>query len=114
MSYEKKLTVDVRTIGDFDETPSKAVIIIDGALRDRIKQLQRAVKDLKAAYIEDYDYTPTFMVRDENDELVEWEGDMNHADCERLVVTDKEYWWQALVKHTDISIETEAQKVSDL
>jgi hypothetical protein len=97
----KSKTFKVRVNGG-DESPTAAVIEVGVELANLIRKQSAALEGLGANYIHTFDSTP---------EYPEWDGT---ADMSELVVSRGEFWWQALVKHTDEHFETEAIPIQSI
>ena len=84
------------------------------SLVKRIRQLNRAVKKLKAFRIEDFDSTPEFLKGDpdEGEKLQEW--DEGSIDSTLLCVSEEGFNFSGYIKHTDIHIETEEFTMEEL
>lgn len=107
----KKLTIKVRTNADFfDKTADYAVIELNETAIERIKALTTAVQDLKVYKVSEFNNACDFEVVDwdaepENGKVVlkEFEGRM---ECCTLNVTDNDFFWSGVYKHTEIRWET--------
>lgn len=84
--------------------------------------MQAAVLDLKVYCMEAFDDTPEYKVPDleippdpdrgiETIPMVDWEG---RPECSLLHVTAREFYWRALIKHTEVHMETEAIYIKEL
>ena len=102
-------TVPVHAPSESWDSPDYAVIELDTAAIKRIKQLARAVKDLKVAYIEEFDNTADLKTGDP-DNLTDW----GRSECNMLKVSEEDFHYNGILKHTDITWETEGIPLKDL
>jgi hypothetical protein len=115
----KKMVLKVRTPGDYDGlTADYAVVEMDPAAIDRIRELSRTVRGLKAYCISEFNYVCEFFVEewdaDPDNGLVamgKFEGQM---DCNTINVTDKDFYWSGNYRNTSISWETSSVPISAL
>ena len=99
---------DVHCQDDYASAPGKATIVLDEAAAKRILKLSKAAKRLGVYKIVDWDGTPTYHGKD---------GDTGEAwrlECATLNVTDDDFLYDAILKHTNIVIETESIRIEDL
>lgn len=112
----KKFEVEVCSSSEYTEVPSYATIKVDTRLKKRILELAEAVKKLDASCIMDYDTTPEWYVQDDNDKLTPWtcNGELGRTELERLVVYRDDFYWEAVVKHTETRFETNLIPIKNL
>ena len=112
--YKFTLTVDVNTLAEwYDESPNKAIIEFTPTLLKRIRQLQKAAIKLKVDSIILYDYTPEYRIWDEDEEKYQ-DKPFTSMECHYLHICDILIFWSAIIKHSDIKIETESIDIDEL
>lgn len=112
-TQSKRLIIPVHSNSElFSETADYAIIDLDVKLIERIKALSAAVRDLKVYRVSEFNYACEFKTADwdaDSDNgkvsLIEFEGRM---ECNTLNVTDDDFYWSGLYKHTDVRWETES------
>lgn len=94
----------------FPDYADYAIIDLDAKSIERIMALSAAVRDLKVYKVAEFNYDCDFMTADWDAEpdngkvaLKEFEGRM---ECNTLNVTDSDFFWSGLYKHTDIRWES--------
>ena len=102
---EIKYSLDVYIQDDYQTEPDRAEVIITPALIKRIRKLNKIVKELEVWRIQEFDYTPVWMVQTDDDTYKEWEE--GYVDCLTLNVEDNSFNWEGTIKHTNITITTE-------
>ena len=115
----KRLIIPVHSNSEFfPETADYAIIDLDVKLIERIKALSAAVRDLKVYRVSEFNYACEFNSVDwdaDSDNgkvpLIEFEGRM---ECNTLNVTDDNFYWSGLYKHTDVRWETESVPLAAL
>lgn len=108
----KHLIIPVHDSSEFfTDNADYAVIDLDATTIERIKKLSVVVKQMKAYRISEFNYVCNFMTADWDAEpdngkvrLKEFVGRM---ECNTLNVTDSDFFWSGLYKHTDIRWETD-------
>ncbi|KAH0435496.1 hypothetical protein [Paraburkholderia fungorum] len=114
----KVYRVEVRGGGDLDNTPGIAVFQVSEESARNIVKLSGVVKANDLYKVERFDYRADFLQYDPevNPDDAEEAGEENsvRTDCDVLVVTDAEFFFRAYVKHTDVSVECEAQSIAAL
>lgn len=75
--------------------------------------MRDAVKKHNAYCMESFDDTPEFMVEssDDTDLLEDWDGRMELI---TLKVTQRNIYWSAIIKHTEVALETETIEFSEI
>lgn len=110
MNFKK--TVPVTINADYnDDVPDYATISLDAAAIKRIKQLAKAVKDLKVTYIEEFDNTADLKCNGMGPRYSKWGG---RSECNMLVVSDNDFHYSGIIKHTSVTWETEGIPLSAL
>lgn len=115
----KRLIIPVHSNSEFfPETADYAIIDLDAKFIERIKALSAAVRDLKVYKVSEFNYDCEFKAADwdaDSDNgkvsLIEFEGRM---ECNTLNVTDDNFYWSGLYKHTDVRWETESVPLAAL
>ena len=121
-----KKKIEVHVSGDY-QGPEIAEVEITDALVARIRQLAEAARSLKVFKISEFDFTPAFFLRDyeaeadgEGDEMIcrtpesEDEDESCRVECCTLNVSDTSFFWNGLVKNSDIRWETDLIALSEL
>jgi hypothetical protein len=115
--------VRVHTLSEFyDDGPEYARVSVDRKTAEMIRKMQAAVLDLKCYCIETYDDTPDYKMPDleyppdcdrdpETIPMKDWDG---RYECSILHVTSHQFYWRALIKHTEVHMETEAIDIKEL
>ncbi len=112
MTTSKNYRTEVRTDSDYDEIPSVAVFSIEEATAQRILKLSALVKDHGLYKIEEFDYRTAFLKSGAEDEIDDDDHASTEADC--LNVSEREFWFSAIIKHTNVEIVTGRQSIADL
>jgi hypothetical protein len=115
----KRLIIPVHDNSEFfSDNADYAFIDLGSAAIERIKALSAAVRDLKVYKVSEFNYDCDFMTADwdakpDNGKvrLKEFEGRM---ECNTLNVTDDDFFWSGLYKHTDIRWETDSVRLAVL
>ena len=111
----------MRALSEYcDDAPSFAVVEITPALAKQIRLMRDAVKACHCYCMEQFDYSPHFMVpmdpyEDVDDGLCpvleEWEGRLGYV---ILCVDDCRFRWRAAIRHTGICLETEGIDIKEV
>ena len=112
MTTSKNYRTEVRTDSDYDEIPSVAVFTIEEATAQRILKLSALVKDHGLYKVEEFDFRTAFLKSDAEDEIDEDDQASTEADC--LNVSEREFWFSAIIKHTNVEIVTGRQSIAEL
>jgi len=115
----KRLIIPVHSNSEFfSETADYAIIDLNTKLIDRIKALSMAVRDLKVYKVSEFNCACEFKAVDWDADpdkgkvpLVDFDGWM---ECYTLNVTDDDFYWSGLYKHTDVRWETASVPLSAL
>jgi len=92
--------------GLFDGTPNFAKVTVSPTLLARIKRLAALAKSKNLYRVELFDYTAKYFKDEECTEP--WmDGNICQLECPTLSVDECSFWWEAVVKHTDVTIRTE-------
>jgi hypothetical protein len=100
---------DVPTVVEFSIEETTAAEIIRLAAIVKSNDLHKVVKfDYRARY---FKYDPE---EDPEDAKIAGEENEFRTEVDALNVSDKEFWFSAYIKHTDIEILSEQQRIDDL
>jgi hypothetical protein len=91
-----------------------ARIVVGKELAATILKFQKALKELGANYIHVYDYTPERLNTNYLGKKEKLVKSRTSVDCVQLVVSNDSFWWEGLLKHSDINWETDAIQIEDL
>ncbi|MDD2735247.1 MAG: hypothetical protein PHF56_15020 [Desulfuromonadaceae bacterium] len=108
----KRLIIPVHDNSEFfSDNADYAIIDLDAATIERIKKLSVVVKQMKAYRISEFNYVCNFMTADWDAEpdngKVRLKEFVGRIECNTLNVTDSDFFWSGLYKHTDIRWETD-------
>jgi len=114
-----EMILDVSIYNEYATGPEVAVVQIDDELAARIVKLAEAVRQLGVYKLSMFDYTPDYFVRDhESEDENAYEEPEDPYDCRvecvTLNVTDSDFFWSGILKHTDIRFETDSVPLTDL
>lgn len=118
-TYFKRLIIPVHSNSEFfSDTADYAIIDLDASNIERIKSLSTAVRDLNLYKVSEFNYACDFMTADWDTDpdngkvpLNEFEG---RTECNTLNVTDDNFFWSGLYKHTDVRWETASVPLTEL
>lgn len=114
----RRYCVEAHGSQDLDVSPSVAVFEVDVELARQIVSLAQLAQSNDLARVERSDYRADFLRYDPetSPEEAADAGEENsvRTECDYLVVTHDEFFFQALVKHSDVRVETQAMSVADL
>jgi hypothetical protein len=117
LKYIRQISSDREYFGD-SEIPTHAVIEIDRKLLAWIRKAKRAVKDLKASGVEQFDYTPDLKISedgtDDTSENTLKDADDFRVDYMILHVSDDRIHWDICEKHSGIMFSTEGIYFSEI
>lgn len=108
----KSYRTDVRTDSDYDETPAVATFDIGEHTAKEIIRLSGLVKENKLYKVEKFDYRADFLMEDAEEGTDDAVGVSTDAD--RLNVSENEFWFSALIKHTNVEIVTARLSIAEL
>jgi hypothetical protein len=92
---------------DFDH----ARIEISRGFARHILHLAAVVRRERVSYIHDYDYLPDFLKEDDEENL----NDVDvSVDCEELVVSSDDFWWEGMLKNCDTHWSTDRIYLEEL
>lgn len=114
-----EMVLDVSIYNEYATGPEVAVVQIGDELAARIFKLAEAVKELGVYKVSLFDYTPDYYVRDheseEEDAYKEPDDPYEcRVECVTLNVTDSDFFWSGILKHTNIRFETDSVPLKDL
>ena len=115
----KRLIIPINSNSEFfSKTADYAIVDLDANFIERIKTLSAAIRDLKVYKISEFNYACEFKAVDWDADpdkgkvaLIEFEGRM---ECYTLNVTEDDFYWSGLYKHTDVRWETESVPLAAL
>jgi hypothetical protein len=102
--------VDVNIHDAYADGPNAAVIKMSPGLLRRVRSLTKCVKKLKVWQIRDFDYTPEFKFKMEEN----LEDEDTSIDTLLLQVTDMSIGWSGYIKHTDVEISTDDLNLKEI
>jgi hypothetical protein len=119
MDNSKTFRTEVRYGNDnYNDVPSVVEFSIDGATAAEIIRLAAIVKSNDLYKVEKFDYRATYLKYDpeQDPEDAKLAGEENEfrTEADVLSVSDTEFWFSAYIKHTDIEILSEQQRIDDL
>jgi len=89
-----------------------ARIDLDRKAAERILHLAAIVRKESVSSVHDYDYTPSFLATDydsEDESLKEVEVS---TDCDQIVVTRDDFWWEGYLKHSDPPVSWSTDRIT--
>lgn len=118
MSNTKLYRTEVRTDHEYDDLPQVAEFVIDENDAKKILSYSNLVKTNDLYKVERFDYRVRYFNSDNEatSDGTEAEGDDGHisTDSDCLNVTATDFWFSASIKHTEVEILTERQRIDDL
>lgn len=103
----KTLKLEVSSLVD---GPATARVTIDVDLAKRIRKLSAACRKLGVTYISEWNYAPTWGSKTDTDIA----GEPWCVECSLLVVSDTDFRWTGIIKHSNILLETETVSLKKL
>jgi len=92
---------------DYYNHPDTMTVDISKEDAERILMLSKEVKRLKIYKIVDFDYSPEFSKSGVDDP--DW-----RMDCVTINITDREFFYRANIKHTNVDVESEGIRIVTL
>jgi hypothetical protein len=119
MDNSKTFRTEVRCGNDnYNDIPTVVAFSINEADAAEIIRLAGIVRANGLYKIEKFDYRAQYLKYDpeEDPEEAKLAGEENEfrTEADVLNVSDEEFWFSAYIKHTDIEILSEQQRISDL
>jgi hypothetical protein len=119
MENSKAFRTEVRCGNDhYNDIPALVAFSIDEAAAAEIIRLAEMVKANGLYKIEKFDYRAQYLKYDPEQDPQEAElaGEENEfrTEADVLNITDTEFWFSGYIKHTDIEILSEQQRIDDL
>jgi hypothetical protein len=119
MENSKTFRTEVRSSNDnYNDIPSVVAFSIDEADAAEIIRLAGIVKANGLYKIEKFDYRAQYLKYDpqEDPEEAKLAGEENEfrTEADVLNVSDTEFWFSGYIKHTDIEILGQQQRIDDL
>lgn len=108
-----KFTLIVHCYNEYANTNiSRAEVTIDKPELKRILHLAKAVKQLKVAYILDWDSSPVWMEETDDGEYVE--DKETRLDLQMMEISNDDVHFRANIKNSDVQLETEGIPLAEL
>lgn len=98
-----KIFLDVECSDDMTTWPRLAEVTLTEPLIALVKRMQRIVADADIYSATKFEYSPRWLQPDDGS-----------VECVELVVTAKEFYWQALLISSSIVITTDSVMIDDL
>src|SRR5574337_1333195 len=118
MKDPKQYLTDAIVTGECLHTPGAVQFSIDEAKAGQIRDLQRLVVAHDLDKVIKSDPTAWFLLhhpeQDPEEGEEEGEGNVVRTECDRLVVTSEDFWFEAYVKHSDVTCSSEKQAIFEL
>jgi hypothetical protein len=119
MDNSKTFRTEARCGNDnYNDVPTVVEFTIDEATAAEIIRFAAIVKANDLYKVERFDYRATYLKYDpeQDPEDAKLAGEENEfrTEAEVLNVSDTEFWFSAYIKHTDIEILSEQQRIDDL
>jgi hypothetical protein len=119
MANSKTFRTEVRCGNDnYNDIPTVVAFNIDEAGAAEIIRLAAIVKANDLYKVEKFDYRAQFLRYDpeQDPEEAKLAGEENEfrTEADLLNVSDTDFWFSAYIKHTDIEILSEQQRIDDL
>ena len=107
--HEKQYRTEVRTDSDYDEIPGAVEFVIDEATAREIVRLAVLIKANGLYKIEKFDYRAAWIDSPDSEH-----PENIRVDAGALNVSETEFWFSTYIKHTDVQILSERQRIGDL
>jgi hypothetical protein len=118
MEKSKTFRTEVRSGGDYDDIPAVVEFTIDQLTAAEIIRLAGIVKANGLYKVEKFDYRAKYLRYDpeQDPDDAELAGEENYlrTEADVLNVTDREFWFSAYIKHTNVEILSEEQGIDEL
>lgn len=105
----KSYSVEVYGNNEFADIPSRATFVLTADDAREIARLAQLCKDNDLARVVRWDGRADYFMGDEGAE-----SEPCRVECDQLVINGNSFWFTAIVKHTDIRIETERCSIKEL
>ena len=96
----RTLKLEVSSLAD---GPATARVTLDVDTAKRIRKLAAACRKLHVTYISEWNYALTWGSKTDTDIA----GEPWRVECCLLVVSDTDFHWTGIIKHSDVLLETE-------
>lgn len=96
----RTLKLDISSLTD---GPATARVTLDVDTAKRIRKLAAACRKLGVIYISEWNYEPVWGSKTDTDH----DGEPWRVECCLLVVSDTDFHWTGILKHSDVVLETE-------
>lgn len=118
MEKSKAFRTEVRCGNDYNDIPSLVEFCIDEATAADIIRLAGIVTANGLYKVEKFDYRAKYLKYDpeQDPEEAKLAGEENEfrTEADVLNVSDTEFWFSAYIKHTDIEVLSEQERIDDL
>jgi hypothetical protein len=118
MEKSKAFRTEVRCGNDYNDIPSLVEFCIDEATAAGIIRLAGIVTANGLYKVEKFDYRAKYLKYDpeQDPEEAKLAGEENEfrTEADLLNVSDTEFWFSAYIKHTDIEVLSEQERIDDL
>jgi hypothetical protein len=104
------IETSVTIYDEWHATPTHLRVDLTEELIAWIKKMVSVVKRNKIAYLADYECSPEYFDNDDGELIPSGET----LECVMIVVTDTEFYWKGVIKHTDIKFESGTISIKDL
>lgn len=110
-----KYISNLRSDNEYADLPAQAIFEIDEHAATRIAMLARSVLQADAHKIEVFDHRTTWL-KQECETTDDLEDPENHerVECDTLIVSRDEFWFAGYLKHSNVRIFTDRQRISDM
>jgi len=106
---EMRYETEVRSDSNYDELPTKARFVLSEADANEIIRLSALVAANGLHIVEKFDYRTSWLEGDDPDAFTE-----ARSDADALNVSENEFWFSGYLKHTNVEVLSERQRISEL
>lgn len=106
---ERRYETDVHSDSDYNELPSKARFVITKKDVQEIIRLSELVSANGLYKVEKLDCRTSWLEGDDPDAFLE-----ARSDLDALNVSENDFWFSAHLKHADVEVTSERQRISEL
>lgn len=116
MTTTPTMTVEVSVYDEYyDEGPTHIRIPITEELINRVKKFSMLVAENDAYCMQKFDYSPSYIILDEDGNIDEEGTEKVRIECSTLNVTSHDtFHYKAIIKHTDIEVESQSIEVKEI
>lgn len=109
VAREKRYETDVRSDSDYDELPTKVRFVLSEADAQEIVRLSALVAANGLHKVEKFDCRASWLEGDDPDAFIE-----ARLEADALNVSENDFWFSGYLKHADVEVLSERQRVSEL